>query len=225
MSSVAIRADLVDAQRLAWRAVTAPGALWSGEERAAIAALALTALDDTDPLPPWVSAATSDRDLPGRGVLPDAGIDVVYRLARHAATLTDEWHRAQLGRGLDAVAYVELVAVVAIVAAVDGFHRAIGVERPPLPATVAGRGSGTHPRVEVGTLNWVPVAVPADRVAAVVQALSAAPADLAVVERLAAVQYIPFDEMGDLGWNRGTLARRDMEVVASRLSRARQCFY
>ena len=74
-------------------------------------------------------------------------------------------------------------------------------------------------------MNWVPVAVPADRVAAVVQGLTAAPAEVEMIRRLAAAQYIPFDEMGEIGWSRGTLSRGEMELVAARLSRARECFY
>ena len=223
VNSTPIRDDLLDAQRTAWSRVTSPGSSWSGEERAAVALLALAALDDPDPAPPWVSPAA--RGLPLPAVLPEAVCDVTYRLARHASTLTVEWYRNQLERGLAPIAYVELVGIVAVAAAVDGFYRAIGQPRPALPSTTAGSASGSHPPVEAAMLNWVPVAVPADRVAAVVQALSATPDDFEQVKVLAAAQYIPFDEMGDLAWNRGTLARSDMELVASRLSRARECFY
>jgi hypothetical protein len=74
-------------------------------------------------------------------------------------------------------------------------------------------------------LNWVPVAVPADVNAAVVQGLSAAPAEWDNLWRLAAAQYIPVDQMGELRWSRGTLSRSDMEIVAARLSASRECFY
>jgi hypothetical protein len=74
-------------------------------------------------------------------------------------------------------------------------------------------------------LNWVPVAAPADQKAAVVQGLSAAPAEWATVALLSGAQYIPVDEMGELAWNRGTLSRPEMERVAARLSLARECFY
>ncbi|MGD9702894.1 MAG: hypothetical protein AB7V74_10885 [Acidimicrobiia bacterium] len=157
--------------------------------------------------------------------MTEVTIDCVYRIARHASTLTDDWYQAQLDRGLDPIAYVEMVGVVVAVAAVDGFFRAAGLQRPPLPAAVIGEPSRQHPPVESATLNWVPVAVPADRTAAVVQGLSAAPEEWANVARLHAAQYIPVDEMGELGWNRGTLDRGEMELVAARLSAARECFY
>ncbi len=138
--------------------------------------------------------------MPTDVALPDVVVDAVYRIARHASTLTDAWYREQLERGIDAFAYVEMVGVVVAVAAVDGFFRSAGLERPPAP-----RGGGAvSPTADTRrssrpTLNWVPVAAPADRVAAVVQGLSAAPAEWDNVCGLAAAQYIPVDEMGELG--------------------------
>jgi len=225
MNDIVVRPDLLAAQQRAWRDVTSPGASWTGAERAAIAATALAALDDGDPLPPWVSATTSGRELPGDGVLPSAVADATYRIARHAATLTQEWYDAQLELGIDPFAYVEMVAIISAVAAVDGFYRASGLLRPPLPATIDGDAHGRHPDVESTMLNWVPVAVPADVKAAVVQGLTAAPDDCHNIWRLAAAQYIPADEMGEMRWSRGTLARSDMELVAARLSASRECFY
>lgn len=220
-----VRPDLLAAQAAAWQHVTSPGASWTGAERTAIAQTAIDALDDTDPLAPWVSPTSAGRAVPADVVLADVVIDAVYRIARHASTLTEAWYEEQLERGIDAVAYVEMVGVVVAVAAVDGFFRSAGLERPPLPEAVVGEPRGGHPQVESATLNWVPVAAPADRTAGVVQGLSAAPAEWENVWRLAAAQYIPVDEMGELGWSRGTLTRPEMELVAARLSAARECFF
>lgn len=225
MNEIAVRSDLVAAQKAAWRHVTSPGASWSGVARAAIAETAIAALDDTDPLPPWVTPTAAGRETPGDEILTDVVVDAVDRIARHASSLTDGWYQAQLDRGIDPVAYVEMVGVVVAVAAVDGFFRAAGLQRPPLPAAVVGEPPGQHPHVEPATLNSVPVAVPADQMAAVVQGLSAAPQEWDNVARLHAAQYVPVDEMGELGWSRGTLSRSDMELVAARLSAARECFY
>ncbi len=216
MNAIAVRLDLVAAQEAAWRHVTSPGASWSGVARAAIAETAIAVLDDTDPRPQWVSPTAAGRETPGDEILTDVVVDAVYRIARQASSPTDGWYQAQLDRGLDPVAYV---------AAVDGFFRAAGIQRTPLPAAVVGEPHGQHPHVESATLNWVPVAVPADRMAAVVQGLSAAPQEWDNVARLHAAQYIPVDEMGELGWSRGTLNRSDMELVAARLSAARECSY
>lgn len=220
-----VRPDLLAAQAAAWRHVTVPGACWTGAERAEIAQTAIAALDDTDPLPPWVAPTSAGRTTPADGALPEVVADAVHRIARHASTITDTWYHEQVRRGIDPIAYVEMVGVVAAVAAVDGFFRATGLERPVLPAPETGEAHGRHPDVEPATLNWVPVAAPADRTAAVVQALSAVPAESENLWRLAAAQYIPLDEMGELAWSRGTLTRSEMELVAARLSAARECFY
>jgi hypothetical protein len=151
--------------------------------------------------------------------------DAAYRIARHASSLTEGWYRAQIDAGIDPVAYVEMVGVIVAVAAVDGFFRSMGLERPALPEPDDRPGSGEHPPVEPATLNWVLVAAPADRSASVVQGLSAVPAEFENLERLAAAQYIPMFEMDRLDWNRGTLSRPEMEAVAARLSRARECFF
>lgn len=224
-TSPPVRSDLLDAQAAAWRHVTSPGASWTGAERAAMAQVALDALDDVDPLPPWESPSSAGRAISLDVELPDVVVDAVYRIARHAATLTESWYRQQLDRGLDAYAYVEMVGVVAAVAAVDGFYRAVGLPRPPLPTPTAGDPHRRHPEIEAATLNFVPVAVPADQVAAVVQGLSAVPAEWDNVCQLAAAQYIPVNEMGELAWSRGTLSRAEIELVAARLSIARECFY
>lgn len=220
-----VRSDLLEAQAAAWRHVTSSGASWTGAERRAMAQTAIAALDDTDPLPPWVSPTSVGRCIPGDLVLPAVVVDAVYRIARHASTLTEAWYQDQLERGIDEYKYVEMVGVVVAVAAVDGFFRSAGLERPLLPEAVAGEAHSRHPHVEPATLNWVPVAAPADRAAAVVQGLSAAPAEWDNVCRLAAAQYIPVDEMGELGWSRGTLSRGEMELVAARLSAVRECFF
>src|SRR4051812_910495 len=129
-----IRPDLAAAQAEAWRHVTSPGGSWTGSERAAMAELALAALDDADAIAPGESATAAGRTTPGAACLPPVVVDAVYRIARHAATLTEPWYRTQLERGVDPIAYVEMVGVVAVTAAVDGFFRAAGLERPPLPA-------------------------------------------------------------------------------------------
>ena len=225
MSAPTIRADLAAAQAAAWVHVTTPGTCWTGVERAAIAQVALAALDDSDPLPPWVTPSAAGRELPGADVLPAVVADAVYRIARHASSLTEEWYRAQIDAGIDPVAYVEMIGVIVAVAAVDGFFRATGWQRPPLPEARDGAPSGVHPPVEAAALNWVLVEAPADRSASVVQGLSAVPAEFANLELLAAAQYIPMFEMDDLAWNRGTLSRPEMEAVAARLSSARECFF
>ena len=116
--------------------------------------------------------------------------------------------------------------MVVAVAAVDGFFRAAGLDRPPLPEPDDGRAVGGHSAGGVGDVElgagccsgrsssrrWC-------------RRLTAVPAEFGMLARLHAVQYIPMLEMGELGWSRGTLSRPEMELVAARLSEARECFY
>ncbi len=220
-----VRPDLAAAQAAALQHIASAGASWNGLERTAMAAVAFAAFDDEDSLPPWVGPSAAGRTPPSGDVLADVVVDAIYRIARHASTLTDDWYRSQVEQGISPVAFVEMVGVVVSAAALDGFFRAAGMDRPELLGPRLGPASGRHPVVESAELNWVPVAVPADRDAAVVQGLSAVPAEWENVARLLAAQYIPVEEMDELGWNRGTLTRAEMEVVATRLSAARECFY
>jgi hypothetical protein len=223
---VAVRDDLADAHRLAWEHIAAPGSWWDGEQRVELAGTVLLAVADPDPLPPWVGVTSSGRlgrDL----VAPAVAHDVAYRLARHAATMTSDVYRAVTDE-LGELPYVELCAVVSSVAAVVHFCRNIGVAVPPVPAPVPGHPTQVRPeRLARAKYNWVPVTEPADEVAAVVQAYTAVPGEQMNTWRMADAQYMPSDEMVHPDWSRrpGGLSRAQMELVAARLTRLRDCFY
>jgi hypothetical protein len=119
-------------------------------------------------------------------------------------------------------------AIVSTVAAVAHFCRNIGISVPPLPAPTAGQPTGRRPeRLAQARYNWVPVADPADQVAAVVQAYTAVPDEQRNTWRMADAQYMPEPEMVDPAWSRrpGGLSRAQMELVAARLTAMRDCFY
>jgi hypothetical protein len=108
------------------------------------------------------------------------------------------------------------------------FCRNIGVDVPPLPPPRPGPPTGERPtRIAPARCNWVPVAAPADEVAAVVQAYSAVPGEQRNTWRMAAAQYMPDAEMVDPDWRRRPdgLSRAQMELVAARLALLRECFY
>ncbi len=224
---MAVRADLVEAHRLAWEHLASPGAWWSGRQRVELARTAIAALADPDPLPPWASVSAFTGRVPNDRTAPAVAHDVVYRLSRHAGTITQDFYRdvsAELGE----LPYVELVGLASTVAAVDRFHRNVGAAPPPLPEPMSGEPSNEVPaNVIIPELNWVPVVGPADQSAAVVQAYTAVPAEDHNLWRLAAAQYIPADEMGDPDWRRSDagLSRPQAELVAARVSQLRECFY
>jgi hypothetical protein len=224
--SVRVRDDLAEAHRLAWEHVAAPGSWWSGVERVELARTALMAIADAEALPPWVGVTSTGRLGPGL-LAPGVAHDVAYRLARHAGTMTRDIYRAAATE-IGELPYVELCATVSTVAAVAHFCRNIGTEVPRLPAPTSGRPTGRRPeRLARARYNWVPVAEPADQVAAVVQAYTAVPGEQLNTWRMADAQYMPEPEMVHPDWSRrpGGLSRAQMELVAARLTRLRECFY
>jgi hypothetical protein len=223
---VIVRDDVAAAHRLAWEHIAGPGSWWTGAQRVELAGTALLAIADADPVPPWVGVTSTDR-LGSVLLAPATAHDFVYRLARHAGTVTVDVYDSVSGE-LGELPYVELCGIVSTVAAVAHFCRDIGIPVPPLPAPCEGEPTGARPdRVAQPQYNCVPVAEPADEVAAVVQAYTAVPGENLNNWRMAAVQYMPVAEMVHPDWQRrpGGLSRAQMELVAARLTRVRDCFY
>jgi hypothetical protein len=221
-----VREDLSETHRLAWEHIAAAGTWWTGAQRVELATTALHAIADADPVPPWIGVSTTDR-LASDLAAPRAAHDVAYRIARHAGSMTADTYRAAADE-LGELPYVELCAIVSTVAAVAHFCRNIGDEVPPLPEPRPGAPTRTCPeRLDQPQFNWVPVAAPADEVAAVVQAYTAVPAEQHNTWRMADAQYMPVAAMVDPDWSRrpGGLSRAQMELVAARLTRLRDCFY
>lgn len=216
--------DDIEAAHRAWLAhVASPGTWWTGEQRVAFVRAVWAALDDPDPSPPWDAPPP-----PAEWPLPEVAHAMAYRLARHAATTTASWYERTVA-ALDggAPAFVELAALAATGSAVAAFGPALGLSRPELPEARPGEPTRECPPLSDAETNWVPVEEPADARAAVVQAFSAVPAEFEMTWRLGAAQYMPLEEMRDFGWRRpgSPLDRRQLELVATRLSVERECFY
>ena len=179
----AIRADLAEAHRQSLQHVASPGARLDAERRLQIAAAATQGYLAAEPPPPWVRP------------FADPALDVAFRLARYAGTITQEWYEQVITEGMHPLEWVEIVGIVVATVPPLAFSRA------------AGR------------------ALPADTTASVVQALSALPGEWDNMWRLAAAQYMSDAQMVDPLWNRGTLSRPQMELAAGRISRVRECFF
>jgi len=211
---MSVRADLAEAYRVASLHAVSPGARFDGARRRAIAQAALDAYLDPAPAPPWVRP------------YGDLALDVAHRLGAHAATITREWYEQVITEGLHPLEWVEVVGVVITSLPSAAFARAAGLDLPALPTAVAGTPHGREAdELAPARLNFVPVAAPADQVAAVVQALSALPDEWDVLWLLAGAQYMSDRQMDDPLWNRGTLSRPQMELVASRLAALRDCLF
>ncbi len=209
-----VRDDLREAHEASLRHVASPGACLSAAQRIHLAQIARDAYLEAEPSPPWVRRYRDPTE------------NLAFRLARHAGTFSVDLYERAMAEGTSALVWVEVVGVVVATIPVFAFARASGLVPPPFPISVDG-----HPTERVAaeivdaTLNWVPVAAPADETAAVVQALSALPDEWNNLWRLAAAQYMSDAQMADPAWTRGTLSRPQMELVAGRISRLRECFY
>lgn len=220
-----VRHDLTRAHREVWAAIGRPGASWTGAQRAELATTVVMALADQEPSPAWVPRSSVAGALPHAAHAPLAAHDIVHRVARHAGTLTSQWYESSVA-SVGELPYIELVSLTSQVAAIWSFRRAAGLPELVIPGSVEGAPTGEFaPELAAATLNWVPVAAPADRTASVVQAYTAVPSEHARTWSLADVQYIPDLEMVDPRWTRGTLSRPQMELVAARVAQLRQCFF
>jgi len=220
-----VRQDLLRAHEKAVSALSAPGTWWTGAQRRELAKTALLAITETQPVPPWVGVSTVANKLTANLTAPKIAHDAIYRISRHAATLTREWYEKVVAE-IDPLAFVELCGIACTIASVGAFRRALNLPNLELGSVVAGEPSRSKPENLVDAqLNWVPVVGPADKEAAVVQAFTSVPETNRVIWAMADAQYIPDKEMVDPRWTRGTLSRLQMELVATRVSQQRECFY
>ena len=212
--TVAVREDLVEAHRRSLAHVASPGARLTAARRVQIAEVARDAYLAVEPSPPWVRP------------FGDPALDVAYRIARHAGTITEQWYEQIISEGMHPLEFVEVLGVVVATVPPIALARAVGLQLPQLPPPAAGEPTGREAtELAPAKLNWVPVAAPADQVASVVQALSALPSEWDNLWRLAGAQYMTDRQMNDPLWNRGTLSRQQMELIAGRLSLIRECFF
>ncbi len=232
-----VRPDLTEAMSGAWEALANPGAGFTSSQRLAIARVVRAALNDPEPLAPWIKPSTIDDRAADADLAPHLA-DAVYRLTLHAKTLTEEWYRDVLSMAeLTPQQWVEAIEVVVVMVSIDGFAAAAGLPDPPLPEANPGPPTGSADDVPARPArhHWVPVVHLEDDVDGqyggaplvppVVRALSAVPSSRQVHRRLIAAMYMDGPDMADLDWSRGTLDRRQIELVAARLSSLRECFY
>ena len=220
-----VRQDLVRAHNQAIAALSKPGTWWTGAQRRELAITAQLAISESEPVAPWVGVSTVANKLPASLTAPKIAHDVMYRISRHAATLTREWYE-KVTAEINPLAFVELCGIACTIAPVMAFRRSLGLPALEVGPAESGQPSNKEPdSIVAAQLNWVPVVGPADKDAAVVQAFTAVPETNRVIWAMADAQYIPDKEMVDPKWTRGTLSRVQMELIATRVSQQRECFY
>lgn len=199
-----VRRGLAAAIEHTWQEIGHPGAHWTGSERVEIVRATRAAVDGESPPP----------------ALGPAAREAAARLATAPATTTETWV-TDMADALGEPAYVELVGVVARVAAVDTFFRLLGLTPLPPPQPVPGEPSG-EPVPDAARRNrtWISMVTP---LAPLV--LGAVPSTEAAVNDLCDELYMPPSEIGDATFRRGLLDRPGMELVAATVSCVNECFY
>ena len=173
------------------------------------------------------------------GLLPDAVVEAVHRIATDPGRLKKSWYEDLLGNGLTDAQYVEIVSVVVVIVTVDEFHHALGLGLEPLPVPLPGEPSGYRPPGARHAGAWVPMVLAdgavgdeADlyggnpRIVNVVSALSLIPEAIHMAGNILNAYYVVGDDMPNLSKNSGrALQRSQMEYIAARVSAFNDCFY
>lgn len=234
-----VRDDLRAAQRFLWEHVASAGTWWTGAERVAIAAESRHAAgcDLCRRRGEALSPNAVDGSHDTLGVLPSHAVDAVHRVSNDPGRLSRAWFDRVIAAGLEEPRYVELVAIVAFVAGMDAFCRALGVAPPAPPKPRTGEPSRHLPASAKPGAAWVPMIAPEDAagpeadvyggaafVPNIVRALSVVPDETRTLQQVLGAFYLPVEQIGDPTARR-SLDRMQMELVASRVSVLNQCFY
>lgn len=157
-----------------------------------------------------------------RDLLSDAAIEVIHRIVNDPGRLTRCWADAQIAALGDAV-YAELVAMTAIIVAIDVCARSLGAPPPDLIEPIDGVPARVRPD-DLGDVGaWIPM-TEQKVMANVSRALSLVPRTNMTWRLLVNESYSRGPQMLALTWERA-LSRPQIELVAARVSQLNQCFY
>ena len=236
----AIRSDIAEAHRKFWDKLASPGSWWTGEQRVAIADESRRAIDcdfcktRKEALSPYGSANEHQQG----GDLPSAVIDAVHRVVTDQNRITRRWVEDNDAGDLQKPGYVELVGIVVATFSIDEFHRALGLDLESLPMHRSGDISRYTPSILGDDIGFVPTVAPEgavgeesdlwqdSRSANVIRALTLVPDALRDWRDLSGAQYLSFAEMQNFvkSENR-SIDRKQMELIAGRVSSVNECFY
>lgn len=228
-----------------------PGTWWSGVERLAIATEARAAVDCAlcrerkSAISPYAVEGHHDA---GSELAPVV-IDAIHRIRTDPGRLSRRWFDDVLAAGVSDTELVELIGVVVSVVGLDTFSRALGEPTAALPDPRAGEPSRRRPVSAKPGEAWVAMIAAEDGSQAASQAATEGAADevaglygtgmfvpnirraLSLVPDAArtlgdfiGAHYMPVDEMLDIARGRA-IDRRQMELVAARVSALNGCFY
>lgn len=204
-SPVAVRPDLRYAYINAWAHFARPGPTLTGTQRVAT----LAALRESSASFDWTRAGI------------DAALaDLVSNLYGKPTTVDGAMVRRAADAAGDATT-VEAIAITAMLAAIDGTHRALAADLEPLPAPASGEPTGNIAAGLKRRRTHIPV--PPGPIPVVLDLL---PDEGAAFQALFGPQYMTGWEMAlDVYARDPGLNRAQMELVSSRTSIHNECFY
>jgi len=241
-SPVPVRDDIVAAHERAWERLRRPGAWWTGAQRVEIAAEVRAALacalcrERKQALSPYAVDGVHESTAVG---LDPLAVDAVHRIVTDATRLSQDWIERLAGQGISDGHYVELLGVVVTVLSIDELHRGLGVPLAALPAPLPGEPSRERPEGLTTGVAWVPI-LPREAANAgphadlyaglpvapnVLTAMSLVPDAVRQLQDLSAVHYLPQVEFPNPHYRGRALDRRQIELVAGRVSSLNECFY
>jgi hypothetical protein len=241
-TEISVREDLRETHRLLLDHLRRPGNWFSGAERLAIAAESRRAPSCS--LCRERKAALSPTHVRGEherasdpSLLSAPSVEIAHRIRTDSGRLSRAWFEQTLASGIEVGAYVEAVGVVALLAGLDHFCRALGVPFLPLPAPVAGKPSRRTPAGLRSDIAWVPILTPENAsgpeadlydaspvIPNIARALSSVPDHVRMLQRLTRSHYLALADMGDPTKGRA-IDRLQIELVAARVSALNECFY
>jgi len=238
-ASVPVRRDLCEAHERAFDRLARAGTWWTAPERLAIAAevrrapacrLCARRKQALSPL-----AVDGEHD--GDATLSAAVVEVVHQVVNDPGRLSRVWFEKVKATGLSSERYVETLGVIVTLVSIDSFARGIGVPPRPLPEARGGEPTRRRPagaREGEAWVPWLPEGAAkgsegdlyeTPRTGNVLKALSLVPDEVRQLKDLSAAMYLDTREMMDLDNRHRALDRRQIELVAGRVSALRECFY
>ena len=197
-SPVPIRDDLRDAHVAIWRHFAQPGQVLDANERHTILKTAR-------------NNSCADDDELGQ---------LASTLYGNTAGVSEDMVRSAIATSGEA-AVVETVALVSMLAAVDGTHRALGASLEPLPKPVHGEPSGNITTGLKKRRTHVPMPT-----TSITRALDLLPTENTAYAAACGPLYMTFAEMSSPRFERSPgLNRAQLETIAARTSLLNECFY
>lgn len=189
-----------------WAALARPGVWFTGAEQIEIAGEARRAIAGEPP---------ADGDL-------DAHVrEVTRHIAAQAWTIRPERIEAWQANGVTGEMYVEILSIVARLAALDTAAFGMGLDQPALPAPVEGDPSNQTVDGAEPNKGWVPTVGEAHPLTA----LTAVPGAHDLQFDIHNALYLSMEEMGDPQAARDGVHRTQIELAAARTSYLNECFF